>query len=40
MEETIPQNIGKVDTILADTGYFSEANVDKYESEQVIPLSE
>ena len=33
----LPEEIGRVDTILADTGYFSESNVDECLSEQVTP---
>jgi transposase len=34
---SLPEEIGKVDAILADTGYFSEYNVNECLSEQVTP---
>ncbi len=34
---SLPEEIGKVDVILADTGYFSESNVNKCLSEEVTP---
>ena len=35
---TLPQNLGSIDTILADTGYFSEANVDNCVEKNITPL--
>jgi transposase len=34
---SLPEEIGKVDAILADTGYFSESNANKCISKQVTP---
>ena len=34
----LPDELGKVDKLLTDTGYFSEANVDTCESNQVTPF--
>jgi hypothetical protein len=33
----LPKELGSVDTLVADNGYFSEANVDACEQSQVIP---
>lgn len=33
----LPKELGSVDTLIADNGYFSEANVDACEQNQVIP---
>ena len=33
----LPKDIGKVDTILSDAGYFSESNVEACEAEHVKP---
>ncbi len=35
--QQLPDELGKVDKLLADTGYFSEANVDTCESNQITP---
>lgn len=34
----LPENLGKVDNLLADTGYFSATNVDRCADESVKPL--
>lgn len=36
--DKLPEQLGKVDTLLADTGYFSEANVNKCIEAEVTPL--
>ena len=36
--EALPEELGKVDTLLADTGYHSEANIDCCEAAGVEPL--
>ncbi len=36
--ETLPDELGKVDTLLADTGYFSAANVTACEAAGIDPL--
>lgn len=36
--DELPEQLGKVDTLLADTGYFSEANVNKCIEAEVTPL--
>jgi len=33
----LPESLGKVDTLLADTGYFSSDNVEACESEDIVP---
>jgi len=33
----LPESLGKVDTLLADTGYFSSDNVEECESEDIVP---
>lgn len=33
----LPDDLGKVDTLLADTGYFSEANVKQCEANGIVP---
>lgn len=34
----LPQNLGKVDSLLADAGYFSEANVESCVKEKIVPF--
>ncbi|WP_297464736.1 IS1182 family transposase [Thermococcus sp.] len=36
--DELPEQLGKVDTMLADTGYFSEANVNQCIQAEVTPL--
>jgi len=36
--EELPEELGQVDTLLADTGYFSEANVNKCVDAKLTPL--
>jgi hypothetical protein len=36
--DTLPEELGKVDTVLADTGYFSAANVSACEEAGIDPL--
>ena len=36
--DELPKQLGKVDTMLADTGYFSEANVNQCIQAEVTPL--
>lgn len=36
--ETLPEELGKVDTMVTDAGYFSEANVVSCEKQQLVPL--
>jgi transposase len=33
----LPQSLGKVDTLLADTGYFSSDNIEACEKEHIVP---
>ena len=33
----LPQRLGKVDTLLADTGYFSNDNIEQCEKEHIVP---
>jgi transposase len=33
----LPEDLGPIDTLLADTGYFSEANVKRCEAENITP---
>lgn len=33
-----PEELGEVETILADTGYFSEANVERCKDASIEPL--
>lgn len=33
----LPDHLGKVDTLLADTGYFSQANVEQCEANGIVP---
>lgn len=35
--EALPGNLGSVDTLLADSGYFSEANIDICEENKITP---
>ena len=35
---TLPENLGKPDTLLADSGYFSEANVALCVAAQIVPM--
>jgi hypothetical protein len=35
--EALPDELGQVDTLLADSGYFSEANVNRCEAEGITP---
>ncbi len=35
--QRLPDELGQVDTLLADTGYFSEANVKCCEADSIIP---
>ena len=35
--QQLPDELGQVDTLLADTGYFSEANVKRCEAESITP---
>ena len=34
---TLPQSLGTIEALLADTGYFSQANVDRCLKEEVLP---
>lgn len=34
----LPEALGKVDTVLTDAGYFSEANVESCEREEILPF--
>jgi transposase len=34
---TLPESLGTVDTLLADTGYFSQANVERCLRQEVVP---
>ena len=34
----LPEQLGSVDHLLADAGYFSEANVDSCQKEEIIPF--
>jgi Transposase DDE domain len=34
---SLPDELGTVDTLIADSGYFSEANLDSCEVEQITP---
>jgi len=36
--ETLPEALGEVDNLLADTGYFSEANVERCKEADIEPL--
>lgn len=36
--KALPKPLGTVDTLLADAGYFSEANVESCQQEQVLPF--
>ncbi|MDI6789451.1 MAG: IS1182 family transposase [Thermodesulfobacteriota bacterium] len=36
--ETLPEELGKVDTMVTDAGYFSGANVVSCEEQQIVPL--
>jgi len=36
--DELPKHLGKIDTLLADTGYFSESNVDDCIEAEVAPL--
>lgn len=36
--KTLPKQLGTVDTLLADAGYFSEANVDHCQNSKILPL--
>lgn len=35
--KSLPNKVGKVNALLSDTGYFSEANVEKCEIAQIVP---
>jgi transposase len=35
--QQLPDELGQVDTLLADTGYFSEANVNRCEADSITP---
>ena len=35
--QQLPDELGQVDTLLADTGYFSEANVERCEADSITP---
>jgi transposase len=35
--DTLPKDLGSVDTLLADSGYFSETNVESCESKDITP---
>ncbi len=35
---SLPKMLGKTETLLADNGYFSEANVDQCETAKIVPL--
>ena len=36
--ETLPQVLGQVEVLLADTGYFSAANVNACEAQDIVPM--
>jgi transposase len=36
--KALPEQLGPVDTLLADAGYFSEANVESCQEETILPL--
>lgn len=35
---TLPEKLGTVDSLLADAGYYSEANVESCEKEKILPF--
>lgn len=36
--KTLPEHLGTVDCLLADAGYFSEANVESCQEEKILPM--